>query len=558
MTSRLEDALHTQVERHLETLRRRSAHWQPNRLENVRRQLCGEREVPLFDPRTASRFDDAMVRLLEGGTSGVAARDHVVLAYNLAEPHAQLGQQSLLNALPQLTPLIERWRALLRERSIHRQIWRGALLSLFRASSAEAGFEVTRRFLSDTLGILRTNRFQPQWLAALDEHPRLLERDAADAYALEWISGERTRTDELKELVDLPQRSWFWTSLVEAVLDACCNTSNDALYDERWPVALELMHAHPHCRDRILGRILARYASQRVPKRDERLLRWGLDVWGSPQLGADVVGRWSATSAEARAMVCGWLAEEDLEDFAAFCKGDDSVDERRLVYWLRFKKQIRFSRIVLGAAIAEASDSAGRDFVARKKGRLGYLRGTPNNNAIMLCIGDWWFVEFSEKGNACYPYREDQRPFETGEKHFDLKNDLKDAAAVDASGGKRLSHMGPWEETFDRFLAERGVWPDGVSAPVHRSLPRPSTPLRRNVPDRPAPAARLGRADLDKLGLDQVLIDQLAPLSPHIVDNRSLGGSLWIEINRLPSPELRRAMERHAYRYAKPRGFYRK
>lgn len=489
----------------------------------------------------------------------MVARDHVVLAYNLAEAHANLEGSSLLNTLAELTPLLEYWRKQLAERGSARQIWRGALLSLFRGAPADVGFEATRRFLAGTLGILRAARFRPSWLQALERHPRLLSDRPVDTYAQAWVEGHHDGIDEVRELVELPSTSWFFNSLIEAILEACCNTTNDALFDERWPLALGLINDYSYCRDLVLSRILSRYSEKKVVLRHDDLLQVSLDAWGSPQLGADVVGRWSDTSDDARNMVCGWLAEEDLEDFAAYCKGDASVDGRRLAYWLRFKKQITFSRIVVGASIYDADDRESREFVARKKGRLAYLRGTRNNNAIMLRIADWWFVEFSETGNACYPYSKEHVPFDLGSSYFDLVIDLKIRRAVTKSGAKTLPHMSlSWEEKFDQFLSERGIWPDGV---VVGTGSRPSANLKRNEAPLPSNLAATPASiskGLTALEIGQPMFDQLESLSPKVIDNRPKGGALWIEIARTPNSALIQGMERRGFRYAKSRGFYKK
>lgn len=555
--SALADRLQQSFSRSLQGLQRHGTIWLPTALEESRVKICGARDLPMFDPRVASRLDDALKRLIDGGVRKVAGRDHVILAYNLAQVHPELEGKSLLNSMPHLAPLLECWRQLLSQRGSYRQIWRGALLSLFRGARTDAGFEATRRFLADTLGVLRSAKFRPTWLDAIDRHPTLLTEQAVDVYVMAWLEGQRRSVDELTELVDLPAQGWFWSSLIEAVLEACCSTANDALFDERWPIALRLVDDHPYCRDLVLSRVLSRYARKKLPVRRDDLLQVSLDAWGSPQLGADVVGRWSSASDEARSMVCGWLAEEDLEDFAAFCKGDVSVDTRRLAYWLRFKKQIIFSRIVLGSAIHDADDKQSREFIARKKGRLGYLRGTPHDNAIMLRIGSWWFVEFSKTGNACYPYREDLLPFNAADECLDLNTDLKNRDAVEQSGGERLPHMAMvWEERFDRFLSDRGIWPDatGKSAarPIVRSTPMNQNEIRSNKPE--TPVRRV--SGLGALGLEEALLEELKPLSPRLVDNRQKGGALWIELARTPGSALQRSMGRHGYRYAKGRGFY--
>ena len=102
--------LQQSVERSLQQLQQRSQGWSPSVLEQARLEICGTSDLLIFDPHAANRLDAAMDRLLAGGAGRIAARDHVVLAYNLAEGHANLEGNSLLHTLAELTPLLEYWR----------------------------------------------------------------------------------------------------------------------------------------------------------------------------------------------------------------------------------------------------------------------------------------------------------------------------------------------------------------------------------------------------------------------------------------------------------------
>src|SRR5690606_28291342 len=114
---------------------------------------------------------------------------------------------------------------------------------------------------------------------------------------------------------------------------------------------------------------------------------------------------WNMVSTATKKMVCGWLAQEDLEDFYELCKDDGEVDERRLEFWLCFKEQMSYTMILLGTDLRYSRARDVTEFIARKGDRVGDLtRAQPGNNAILMCIGGWLFVEFSKTGNACFGF----------------------------------------------------------------------------------------------------------------------------------------------------------
>ncbi|MBF3375292.1 hypothetical protein ISU80_17720, partial [Leptospira borgpetersenii serovar Arborea] len=100
-------------------------------------------------------------------------------------------------------------------------------------------------------------------------------------------------------------------------------------------------------------------------------------------------------------MVRSWLAKQDLMHFFELLRGNGDVDQARLFYWLRFANQMGFTRIVLGT---DARQDRRGDFVKfreENKGRLSNLRGGRNfDNAMIMQINDYLFVEFSGTGNA--------------------------------------------------------------------------------------------------------------------------------------------------------------
>ena len=81
-----------------------------------------------------------------------------------------------------------------------------------------------------------------------------------------------------------------------------------------------------------------------------------------------------------------------------------------------------YTQIVLGGRLRGSRESDIRKFIKNKGDRLGSLTGSSTNNAIVMRIGAWLFVEFSEKGNACYRFPMSQEAIDLEQKTYSLAN----------------------------------------------------------------------------------------------------------------------------------------
>ncbi len=544
--------------------------WKPRQLESALARIRTQCNESVVDVRRGDRFDAALAALLDDGVSALSTLDHLVLAYGLSHHHDRLNGSNLLNHHDQLYVLLSAWTdlCLIPENPSSLQVWRGVLLSVFKSSSADSGLSVARAFLSETWPLVRVRKWSPQWLSALSRHGDLFGERPVGRYVAEWLRGSRDSVEELKVTVEIPESSWFWDDLVTAVVGEICQLPDDRKFREQIDNALDLRANHPRLADGILAQVLNRYASCANPSRHERVLSDVLASWNSPQLNLSTTQhRWRAASDDARRMVCGWLAEEDLQDFDELCRREQQVDGRRLKYWLRFKEQISYSRLVLGDNLRESQDADIRSFRNRKKGRLAWLTPQPSalNNAIILRIGGWWFVEFSEVGNACYPYKTDAVKLDFDKQRYSI-NELKSGRAVIASGSKTLIHRRDWEPDFDRFLADRDIWPDGVrSGASSQTAPRPmvtNTPVLSNDRGRPLtvqdswPVIEPLRMP-DEFSLPVGALTELGALGAKIVDHRSNGGAFWIEVKG-PGRRLIKVLQLCGFRFVESRGFYTK
>lgn len=182
-------------------------------------------------------------------------------------------------------------------------------------------------------------------------------------------------------------------------------------------------------RDDIMTATLTRYYHSGYRDQSHPALKQAaLEYWDNPQLKSQQNKWHQYVSESVAAMVRGWLAKQDLTHFFELLRGNGDVDQARLHYWLRFANLMGFTRIIMGS---DAWQDRGSDFVKfreENKGRLSYLRGGRNfDNAMIMQINDYLFVEFSGTGNAMYAY---QKTSFDGKKDVSCRVTIRNATQV--------------------------------------------------------------------------------------------------------------------------------
>lgn len=499
---------------------------------------------------TKQRVETAIRVLLSKGAGSLTRRHKYVLAYALAQPATALGGAALIEKPELIGRLINLWRSDAHAGALRGASWRGLFRSYLQTPKGHSATQLANVLRDSFDAVRRRTKGAPEWLNAVVRHECLLSANPCASYVEELLVGRRNQLDDLVSSMAPPGTSWFWDELVEAVCQQIDQMTDERFID-RIPFLLRFAdeaRLGPR-RDAVLARTLDRHARTRQRARHQILLAYALDRWKSPQLRTSVL--WSQVRPDTKQMVCGWLALEDLEDFYRLCQGAGTVDERRLRFWLRYKEQIAFSQIILGNAMFYSRDSEVAEFRDRKKGRLARLTSGPiDNNAIIMQIGEWTLIEFSQTGNACYPYRTEHLKVELGVLRYPLDGSggLKSKIAVRSSDAHTLIHNGSWEWNFEYFLRERSIRPDQEPVDVrpqghigHRQSTTDCEPHELGIP-----------ADL--LG-NHNLVAVLNRARPQIFDYRRSGGALWV-IPELASSELGPALLRAGFKHKLGKGYH--
>lgn len=228
-------------------------------------------------------------------------------------------------------------------------------------------------------------------------------------------------------------------------------------------------------------------------------------------------------------MVMAWLAKEDLTHFFTLLEGERGVDQSRLFYWLRYANQMGFTRIVLGTAAQTDMSPDFIEFRGKNKGRLSHLQNSPaNNNAVIMQIGDYYFVEFSSTGNACYAYAAKNTPFNPESVNLSLTLDLKNKGFALARWNHtpapwRDNEVVGWLEKFDQELSYLGIHP-GHTRDTKEKENKKYYQYR--------PSASVKKKAVAEHDLANSLREQLEHLGCRIIDNRLKGGALKVQMKQ--------------------------
>ncbi len=267
------------------------------------------------------------------------------------------------------------------------------------------------------------------------------------------LLGDSEQIRLVQEYLPISVNSWFWLRLIKEQLSHLF-TIKDSDFRPRIAQMLALADQHPRHANEILAATLTRYAGATFHDESHPVLKeLALTLWGSPQIKSSK-NRWTAHVEEPVCkMVLRWFAKEDLEHFFKLLQGESGVDQARLDYWLKYVDQMNYTRIVMGP---DASIDRSPDFIEfrqKNHARLSRLTDGPrDNNAFIMQIGSYYFVEFSGTGNACYIYHQAQLPFNPDYQALEL-NTLKQKQAA----AERLLHQNGWEYKANAILASIGI-----------------------------------------------------------------------------------------------------
>ncbi len=309
-----------------------------------------------------------------------------------------------------------------------------------------------RRYLGDHLdGIVFRGR-TPPWAATLSAHANLFTADPCARYRAELRAGNRSSFDALTRGLALTDRSWVVEDVVLSEIDQAIRES-DAAFSARVPDLVGLLVGHERIGDPGLSALLARYERCRDTPKQDSLRDLAVGRWGNPWLAQNEM-KWRAWVQEpVQRMVTRWLKLDYIEDFFGLLQPAGVPDNERGGYWRQYIDQIEDIYLALGRHAHDSDTEAHRRMRARLAGRLmRFNAAEAGSNALLICIGDYIFIEFAEPGQPCHVF----------ERTEDLADKLGQALAARAGRTTKTAsharHVGRFEHHHSGAVAG-GVLP---------------------------------------------------------------------------------------------------
>lgn len=506
-------------------------------------------------------------------------RDTRLISYGCVEPFDERGHRLIEDAegFPKLLDCVDRYRS---EPRPFRRCYKGLLNGYFTydptaewaRKTGRQNWEELRVYLHSRTADLRGDGSQPDWVQAIAEHENLTTEDPCGRYGLALLNGEEGEFSDAQRKLEISEASWVTTQLVLAQVDAAINLGDSGFggYISR---LLDLLDKHRVVLNSGLARVLIRYHGCASAGLHPGLRDFSVVRWGNPWLSSNSA-RWNQVPEATRSMVADWLKLELIHSFFNLLAEDGSSDTRRLKFWQRYHKHIDDMYFALGR---RAAKSTSRDFLDLRKRMDGrvldlYAAGPPQNNAFIMCMGDYVVVEFGTKGNACFVFRRSQLPFALSGHVAGDATALKDARHVE-----RLLHIDrsyqTWEKTFEATLAglmsvrltKDDKMPAGVGVSSGRAVAPPAAPaqLGNTLAEVPVFVSRPGtdpdytspRVDLDysRRSLERFC----AVRHFNVRDLNGIGGNLWVNTDDTDD-HVSRQLRAWGFTHKQGKGWWRK
>ena len=418
------------------------------------------------------------------------------------------------------------------------------------SETGRVNWKSLRDFLYKRLPFALSASLDGSWLGTLDAHVNLLRDKPCERYRDALLDDDYTELKAACNSLGVPSGSWVWEEAIVSRMEAACSL-NDSIFSSHLKSLLKAItdNSLSHLLSiRCISMLLIRYVAILNKEVHPELRDSAVRIIGNPWLNRSA---WDAQvkNDDARKMVDGWLKKKLIFDFFSLLSEDGSSDKRRLNYWLRYESVIDDMWFALGPHARNNTGADFKKFRERAKGRLLDLEnsGTAENNAFILCLGEWVIVEFGSKGNACYIYRHNVLPFELGERSWvNCNTDLKSKIH-----GKQFIHRDgdlSWEEKLDNMLSPHLAWrPSEISY----------SPVVKSACSQISNQVATHRKAMFQLPLfDESVFKSFVERNNFIViDLRYKGGALWVRTH-MKDPGASKMLEDFGFSYKYGRGWW--
>lgn len=448
--------------------------------------------------------------------------------------------------------LLKEVEFLLAEPRKFRRCYQGLLKAYFRYSGQQTDHVVghknwltLREFLAAHCKALQQHKPVMEWTQALYQHRNLLAEEPCKPYGKAMLAGDMAIVDELKTRLGVDDDTWIMNELVLAQVQAATMLKDADFVLQVMPL-VKLLESHALLITKGLALLLIRYEACKEHTEHHTLREAALREWKSPWLEANKPFWHGQVGEAATNMVSLWLKKRTIQDFFELLQADGQADRQRMEFWLKYAEAIDDIWLALGV---HSLNNRRPDYVRIRRnmeGRCMALEGGTYNqdNAFLMRIGGYVFIEFGKQNNACHVFSADNLPFKFGQKSvLGTQDGLKNK--YHPGHRETLTHSESWQSKFADFLRYHAKAVPGENKPkaIPRAVPRvsPPTPVVKQLKEIPFNINQL-QAFCNKHNLP-------------VEDHRSKGGAFWVRVpgtHALASTVLKDA----GFRYKEGKGWW--
>jgi hypothetical protein len=342
-----------------------------------------------------------------------------------------------------------------------RRLFRGLMNCYFGTDPEESaqkakGCNRLGTFLRERVDKLSAGATQPRWVEIIQEHRNLLESEPCSRYADDLLCGNNTEFSLIESELSIGGSSWIGRKVVWSLVKRVVEL-DDARFSHLLKGLLEKLEQKRYASllDGCLAELLERYCRGPAKPAHLELFAFAVRHWKNPWLAINA-GRWGRVSAATRNTVAAWLKLDLIQQFFELLASDGNGDRRRLEFWIRYHECMDDMYFALGSHARRHPSKEFCELRTRLMGRVMNLSGAggPDNNAFLMCFGDYIIVEFGNAGNACYIYqRSTGLPFSLESSLEVVGKDLKCQSNVLKLFHKDNVHgYRTWEHRFEASL----------------------------------------------------------------------------------------------------------
>ena len=341
-------------------------------------------------------------------------------------------------------------------------------------STGRANWRSLKGYLGERSGWIGAPGYQPDWVDAVQGNAALFGADPGAYYGERIFRGEAEAFDGIQRALSITDSSWLVWRVVVGRIEAALRGPDEAVR-VAIPDLIALMRANSRAREVGLALLICRYHKFVSPMLHPDLRDFAVEAFGNPWLDMNGL-RWNRVDPEARKMIANWLKLSLIEKFFNLLAEDGANDTRRLAFWKTYHQRIDEMFFALGDTARTRQEKDYRDIRKQMEGLRLTLTASPNkdNNAFIMCMGEFVIVEFGEYGNACYVFRRSDLPFAFSGEVAGDRTALKHLTrSVDNM--RHVDRGMPWEQRFRARLGELGIRPGKTIERVYGETVAPAS-----------------------------------------------------------------------------------